>query len=280
MRTILDVLNKTEGFFAQKGLEQPRLNARLLLAGTLRLKPLELYLQFERPLSEAELDTLRDRVRRRAAREPLQYVLGETGFRELTLKCDRRALIPRPETEELVGRVLARLPTEAPLRVADLGSGTGAIALSLAHERPAWRVVAVDLSTEALSLARENALACGLSERVSFVRSDWLAAVPGEFDAIISNPPYLTDEELSCAKPEVREHEPLSALVAPDAGFSDLEKILRQARARLSSGGLLALETGVAHHPRLAALARELGYASSESLKDSQDFDRFFLAVL
>lgn len=280
MQSLLEILNKTRDFFTRKGLENPRLEAELLIAGTLRMKRLELYLKFERPMTEAELALLRDRVQRRAAREPLQYVLGETDFRELTLRCDRRALIPRPETEELVELVLKRLPADAPLRVADLGTGTGAIALSLAHERPLWRVVAADFSDAALELARENAALCKLADRVEFLKSDWLDAVPGVFDALVSNPPYLTDEEVAVAQPEVKSHEPHSALIAPDAGLADLEKILRQARTRLSPGGFVALETGVAHHGRLARLARELGYTSTESHKDSCDFDRFFLATL
>lgn len=280
MQTLLEVLNKTEGYFAQKGLEQPRLNAQLLLAGTLKMKRLELYLKFERPMTEPELAVLRDRVRRRGAREPLQYVLGETDFRELTLKCDRRALIPRPETEELVGLVLTRLDADAALRLADLGTGTGAIALSLAHERPAWRLTAVDFSTDALALAKENAVACNLVGRVDFVYSDWLSSVSGNFDAIVSNPPYLTDDEVAVAQPEVRAHEPHRALIAPDAGLSDLEKILRQARARLNAGGFAALETGIAHHEKLAALATSLGYAATESHKDSSGFDRFFIATV
>ncbi len=280
MQTLLEILNKTRDFFTQKGLENPRLEAELLIAGTLGMKRLELYLKFERLMSESELGLLRERVKRRAAREPLQYVLGETDFRELTLRCDRRALIPRPETEELVELVLKRLPADAPLRVADLGTGTGAIALSLAHERPSWRVTAADFSDAALELARENAAKCQLTGRVEFWKSDWLTGVPGTFDAIVSNPPYLTDDEVAVAQPEVKSHEPHSALIAPDAGLADLEKILRQARTRLAPGGLLALETGIAHHEHLAKLAKELGYTATESHRDSCDFDRFFLATL
>lgn len=278
MPSILEILNKTRDFFVQKGLPDARLEAEVLLAGTLGMKRLQLYLQFERPLSEAELALLRERVKRRAAREPLQYILGETPFRELVLTCDRRALIPRPETEELVGLVLKRLPTGRPVRLADLGTGTGAIALSLAKERPDADVTAADFSADALALARGNAVRGGLDARVHFVRSDWFASVDGDFDAIVSNPPYLTDDEMRSAEPEVREHEPRSALYAPDDGFADLEQILRGAKARLRPGGFIALETGVAHHARLAALAATLGYATSESYKDSGDFDRFFFA--
>jgi release factor glutamine methyltransferase len=280
MQSLLEILNKTRDFFTQKGLENPRLEAELLIAGTLGMKRLELYLKFERPMTEPELAMLRERVKRRSAHEPLQYVLGNAQFRELTLKCDRRALIPRPETEELVELVLKRIPADKPVRLADLGTGTGAIALSLAHERPAAEVVACDYSADALALAKENAVACNLAGRVTFVRSDWLNAVSGNFDAIVSNPPYLTDDEVRVAEPEVRDHEPHSALIAPDAGLADLEKILRQAHPRLNAGGFVVLETGIAQHARLAELAKEIGYASSESFKDSSDFDRFFFANL
>jgi release factor glutamine methyltransferase len=165
MQSLLEILNKTRDFFTQKGLESPRLEAELLIAGTLDMKRLELYLKFERPMTEPELATLRERVRRRAAREPLQYVLGNAQFRELTLKCDRRALIPRPETEELVELVLKRIPTEAAMRLADLGTGTGAIALSLAHERPAAEVVACDFSA-------------GKTRRPASSRSGWSSSGP------------------------------------------------------------------------------------------------------
>lgn len=280
MQSLLEILNKTRDFFTQKGLENPRLEAELLLAGTLGMKRLELYLKFERILTEPELALLRERVKRRAAREPLQYVLGNAEFRELTLKCDRRALIPRPETEELVELVFKKLPAGAPARVADLGTGTGAIALSLAKERPELTVVACDFSADALALAKENAAACGLSERVEFVRSDWMNAVSGNFDAIVSNPPYLTDGEVAVAQPEVKDHEPHNALIAPDAGLADLEKILRQAKPRLNAGGFVALETGIAHHPRLDEIARDAGYTTTESHRDSGDFPRFFFALV
>ena len=280
MQSLLEILNKTRDFFTQKGLENPRLEAELLIAGTLGMKRLELYLKFERPMTEAELATLRDRVKRRSAREPLQYVLGEAQFRELTLKCDRRALIPRPETEELVELVLKKLPADRPLRLVDLGTGTGAIALSFAKERENIAVVAADFSADALELARENAEKCGLTGRVSFVRSDWMQAVEGPFDAIVSNPPYLTDAEVAVAEPEVKNHEPHTALIAPAEGLADLEKILRQAFSKLAPGGFLALETGITHHAQLARLAKELGYAATESRKDSSDFDRFFFAFL
>ncbi|MDR2863635.1 MAG: peptide chain release factor N(5)-glutamine methyltransferase [Puniceicoccales bacterium] len=278
MQTLLEILKKTEGFFAGKKLENPRLQAELLLAAALHCKRLELYLQFERLMSEETLARLRDWVRRRAAREPFQYITGETDFRSLTLKCDPRALIPRPETEELAGLVLDALPASGPVRAADLGTGTGAIALSLASERPEMQVVATDRSEKALALARENAQKLGLEARITFVTGNWMHGIEGGFDAIVSNPPYLTEEELATAAPEVAQHEPREALVAQDDGLSDLKTILAQAKAHLLPGGFVALETGIAHADALAAHAESLGYAHHESRKDMSGRDRFFLA--
>ena len=198
MNSLLDLLKKSTDFLAKKGIDNARLQSELIFAGTLHCRRLDLYLQFERPLTQAQVDTLRERILRRARREPVQYIVGDTDFRTLTLKCDPRALIPRPETEELVGFVLEKLntlrPAGTPARVLDLGTGTGAIALSVAAERPETEVVAVDKSADALALAGENASALGISS-VRFLRSDWFENVTGTFDAIVSNPPYLTQDE-------------------------------------------------------------------------------------
>ena len=287
MNSLLELLKKSTDFLAKKGVGNARLQSELIFAGTLGCRRLDLYLQFERPLTREQTDLLRERVVRRSRREPVQYVVGETDFRTLTLKCDPRALIPRPETEELVGFVLEKLaaarPAETPAaRVLDLGTGTGAIALAIAAERPGTRLVAADVSADALALARENfALNFekkGVPADVEFLRSDWFENVAGTFDAIVSNPPYLTRAEWECAEPEVREREPLSALVAENDGLADLEKILRGARERLAPGGFVALETGVAHHARLAEIARECGFSETESRADLSDRPRFFFA--
>ena len=263
------------------GIENARLQSELIFAGTLRCRRLDLYLQFERPLTQEQVNTLRERIMRRARREPVQYIVGDTDFRTLTLKCDSRALIPRPETEELVGFVLEKLnavrPAGTPARVLDLGTGTGAIALSIATERPGTEIVAADKSPDALSLARENAAALGISS-VSFLQSDWFGNVEGVFDVIVSNPPYLTQAEWECAQAEVRDHEPLSALVAENNGLADLEKILRGARERLAPDGFVAFETGIAQHAELAEIARGCGFSETESLTDLSERPRFFFA--
>lgn len=281
MLTVLEIIKRTTGFFEQKGIESPRLNAELLVGRALGLKRMQLYLQFERPLAEAELEKIRPLVKRRGGREPLQYIMGETEFFGLKLKVDRRALIPRPETERLVELMTQRLATP-PARVLDLGTGSGAIALSLAKTWPDAMVTAVDKSPEALALARENAELAGLASRVSLLCSDWFAGIPAaeRFGLIIANPPYLSDEETAATPPEVKDFEPHCALSAGPNGAADLERIIVSAKNYLTEGGLLACETGIAQHAALAALATGQGYARVESLKDLTGRDRYLLAFV
>ena len=279
MLTVLEVIKRTAEFLDGRGVESPRLNAEHLVGHALGLKRMQLYLQFEKPLAEADLERIRPLVRRRGQREPLQHIVGEVEFSGLRLRSDRRALVPRPETEYLTEILLNRLPESAPLRVLDLGTGTGAIALALASARPAWQVSASDLSTEALALARENAAALGLGERVAFLEGSWFDALPSEarFDLIVSNPPYLTASEVAEAAPEVREHDPRMALVSPDDGMADLRCLITAAPARVGPGGVLALETGPSHHVALTAAAHAAGWKEIESLRDLAGRDRFLL---
>ena len=224
------------------------------------------------------MEKLRALTVRRGNREPLQHIVGQVEFRDLVLKSDKRALIPRPETEELIDLALALFPAEQAVRVLDLGTGSGAIALALAAERPVWVVEAVDRSPDALALARENAERCGRSARVAFAESDWFGAVTDAYDLIISNPPYLTDAEVAVAAPEVRQFDPLSALVAPEEGLADLRKILEGARAHLRAGGWVLCETGIDHHAALAALSAQHGYGEAEGLPDMSGRPRFWKA--
>lgn len=279
MRTVLEVLAMSTEFLAGKGVESPRLNAELLVGQALGLPRMQLYLQFERPLSEAELSAARELVSRRGRREPLGYILGGAEFRGVRLKLDRRALVPRPETELLVETAASLLPAP-PRRALDLGTGSGAIALALAAAWPQAEVVAVDASEDALALARENAASAGLAGRVSFLRSDWFSALPrgGSFGAIVANPPYLSEAEVAAAEPEVRDHEPRGALVAGREGMADLRAILAGARDFLEPGGLLALETGEGGHAELLGLAAQAGLSRAESRRDLAGRDRFILA--
>lgn len=280
MLTVLEIIKRTTEFFSAKGLEHPRLEAELILGYTLGLGRMQLYLQFERPLTEADLEKIRPLVRRRGAREPLQYVLGETEFDGLKLKTDGRALIPRPETELLMELIAEKL-VAPPARVLDLGTGSGAIALALAKRYPEIAVTAVDSSDEALALARENATKTGLDDRVSWLKSDWFAEIPREasFDLIVANPPYLSADEVAAATVEVRAHEPVTALRGKGAsGAGDLEAIIDGAGTHLAAGGLLALETGIAQHAQLLERLQAAGFANSESRQDLTGRDRFVFA--
>jgi len=279
MLTVLEIIRRTTEFLEGKGIETPRLDAELLLGHALGLKRMQLYLQFERPLTEAELEALRPLVRRRGTREPLQHIVGDLEFANVVLKTDRRALIPRPETEELVEHI-ARSVTTSPGRIADLGTGSGAIALALATYFPDATVTAVEASVDAAELALVNASRNPAGERVSIVVADWKSIMSGnEFDLIVSNPPYLSEAEVASAQPEVREFEPHSALIAVDSGRAALEEIIRLAPAALAPGGLLALETGIDQHEYLLGVAEEAGFTNRRSVQDLSGRDRFlFLA--
>ncbi len=277
--TLLEVLQKTTDFLGGKGVESARLNAELLVGHALGLKRMQLYLQFERVLAEAELEKIRPLVKRRSQREPLQYIVGETEWSGLKLKVDRRALIPRPETELLIELTVARVKTP-PLRILDLGTGSGAIALALAKAYDAAAVTAVDANEDALALAAENGKALGLADRVNFLRSSWYEALKADepYDLIVANPPYLTAEETAAAEPEVRAHEPITALAAAEAGLADLRVIIAGAPRYLNAGGLLALETGIDQHAELVRLLGEAGLSDVESKRDLTDRDRFVFA--
>jgi release factor glutamine methyltransferase len=279
--TVLDVVQKSADFLEKKGVESPRLNAEWLIAHAMGVDRMALYLQFDRPLTGEELDVMRGSVARRGKREPLQYILGQAQFHELTLKCDSRALIPRPETEQLVERILNDgLEIDEEYRILDLGTGTGAIALALAMKLPTSRIVAIDASDDALELARENALLCGLQTRVDFRRSDWFDEIEKEasFDIIVSNPPYLTREELESSESEVQDFEPSEALVAEDEGMADLRDIIRGAYSRLVEGGVLWLETGIEQRDKLLATCQKSGYSESEGFDDWSERPRFIRA--
>ena len=250
---LAEVLRGATDYLSARGIENPRRDAELLLARALGLARIELYTAHDRPLTDAERAAARELVQRRGRREPLAYVLGDWDFRRLTLKTDRRALVPRPETELLVERCLELLDGAESPRIVDVGTGSGAIALAIAQERPDARVHATDISPDALALAAENAEANNLS--VSFRQGDLLAGLEGPFDLVVSNPPYVEADELEALEPEVREWEPRGALV--DDGQT--ARLVRDAGEVLA--GWLVLEV---HEARARAVSDELeraGYA-------------------
>lgn len=244
MNTVLEILNKTTTFFQHKGIPDPRLDAQYILAHGLKMNRMDLYLNFDRPLSERELEVLRPLVARRAKREPLQHIVGNTSFRGHEIRCDRRALIPRPETESLIDLLKERLAGKENPRIADIGTGSGAIAIAAVKEIPGASVVATDISKEALDLAKENAQINDAA--VEFLEGDLLAALPAaeKWDAIVSNPPYIPDAEREKLQPEVRDFDPALALFGGPDGLSLVRQILEQSRDRLTPGGILLMEIG------------------------------------
>jgi release factor glutamine methyltransferase len=225
--TLAEVLKGATDYLASKGVASPRVDAEHLLGRALGLARIQLYTEHDRPLTDDERARARELVRRRGEREPLAYVLGDWDFRRLTLKTDKRALVPRPETEIVVDRCLALLDGTPSPRIVDVGTGSGAIALALAQEVPGAEVHATDVSADALSLARENAEANGLA--VQFHEADLLDGIDGPFDLVVSNPPYVQETELAGLDPEVRDWEPRGALV--DQGQT--ERLAQQAQTTL-----------------------------------------------
>lgn len=260
--TVQEVLRRATEHLGKTS-ETARLDAELLLAHALGRERIELYTDFDRPLNSAELDAYRELVSRRARHEPVAYILGEWGFRRLTLRVDGRALIPRPETEIVVERVLARLDGREAARVLDVGTGTGAIALAVADEHPGASVTAIDVSPAALELAQENAERTGLA--VELLRHDAADGLPeGPWDVVVSNPPYVEPADLESLMPDVRDYEPHVALV----GRGATEAIAGAALDVLVAGGALVLEVGDGQAPATAALLERLGYADVRTTRD------------
>jgi release factor glutamine methyltransferase len=260
--TVQEVLRRATEHLGKTS-ETARLDAELLLAHALDRERIDLYTDFDRPLTPTELDEYRALVARRAKREPVAYILGEWGFRRLTLGVDERALIPRPETEVVAERILAHLlPLEEP-HVLDVGTGTGAIALAVADEHPGAHVTALDVSADALELARENAARTGLD--VEFLQHDLREGLPGgPYDLVVSNPPYVEVTELETLMPDVRDYEPHIALV----GTGATEAVARAALYVLAPGGWLVLEVGDGQAGRAVALLQTLGYADVGTVPD------------
>ncbi|MEE2898695.1 MAG: peptide chain release factor N(5)-glutamine methyltransferase [Gemmatimonadota bacterium] len=261
--TVLRMMEWSGEYLAAKGVVRGRLDAEHLLADVLGLGRMDLYLQFDRPLVTEELDRYRPLLKRRAKREPLQYILGRAAFRELDLEVDERVLIPRPETEILVDEVLewAAAHAGAESRGLDLGTGSGAIALSLALEGPFELVVGTDSSEAALEIALRNAEDAGLNEKVEFRLGSYFEPVSDEepFDLVVSNPPYITEGETASLEPEVREWEPGAALFAGPDGLRALRAIVAGAGRHIRPGGLLALEVGWGQAAPVVAMLEDTG---------------------
>jgi release factor glutamine methyltransferase len=279
---VLEVLQATTNYLKKREVDSPRLNAEHLLAHVLGRKRIELYLEFERQLGEPDLAPMRELVRRRSEGEPLQHLLGTVEFCGLTFLCDKRALVPRPETEELVELIQSRIenrsgPDGHLSTIVDVGTGGGVIALSLAKKFPEAKVFAVDISEHALSLARENAARLGLSDRVEIRRGDLLENFDERFDVIVANLPYVARKDRQSLAREVL-HDPEIALFAGEHGNEIIHRLIEQAPSHLEPGGLLALEIGLGLAEALHAFLAQKKWRDIDTKNDYQGVRRFLFA--
>jgi release factor glutamine methyltransferase len=277
--TVLELLQSTTAYFSRKGVEQPRLSIEHLLADTLRKKRIELYLEFDRVLTDQELDPLREKVRRRAEGVPLQHLLGHWEFFGREFRTDHRALIPRPDTELLVESVLKEIAiaSNRPNRLVDVGTGSGILAITIALERPELEVFAVDVSDDAIALARENAKLLNVSDRITFSQSDLLDQVEGPFDWIVANLPYIPTAELSSLQREVQ-FDPILALDGGKDGLTIIKRLIESIPAKVASHGSIALEVGLGQAQRVRELLAEYCYHDISIKKDYQGVERLLIA--
>ncbi len=274
--TVVRMLNWATDYFQEKSVASPRLSIEWLLAETLNIRRLDLYMQYDRPLTREELDRLRPLVKRRAEHEPLQYITGSTDFYNCRFLVKPGVLIPRPETEQLVEIVLNEFRDKPDLRVLDVGTGSGCIAVSLKFEQPGWKIKALDNSPEALQTAKSNA---ELNEvEVEFFQADynddesWMHL--SNFDLIISNPPYIPEDEFSELDPQVRNYEPTSALYAEEVAqpYAQLSKM---GESLLTPGGVLFAELNNSYHQQIASLFNGEMWSGTEIINDYGGTPRF-----
>jgi release factor glutamine methyltransferase len=275
MSTVLETIDKGTLYLEKRGIADARRSMQLLVAHQLQCTRMHLYVQFDRPLDESVLQPLRDALKLRGEGVPIQHLLGQVEFHRRTFKTDARALIPRPETEELAEFVLA-MDLPAAQAVLDMGCGSGVLGLTLAAERPAWQVTLADVSPAALALAAENAAATGVSN-ICFVESDLFAALPGTFDGIVANLPYVPESERPTLSREVL-HDPELALFGGADGLAVLTRFIPEAFAHLNPGGWLALEIGHDQASQVTAMLQQSGFSHLGVKADLSGVPRFPIA--
>lgn len=278
--TVLEVIQRSAEFLQQKGVESPRLQIELMLAQVLRLPRLKLYMNFDRTLKDEEVNRLREMVRRRATREPLQHILGTTSFCGLEMKCAPAALVPRPETELLAERAWAFLKGAGTANALDFGTGTGCIAIALAANAPEAMVHALDISADALALAKQNAEMNGVAGRVLFFQGDGFSAIPdgSRFRLIVSNPPYIASDEIPTLQPEVRDFDPRLALEGGNDGLDYYRRIAQQAPQFLEPRGKTMLEFGDGQSEAVKKIFEEQNWVVEEIVPDYSSRPRILIA--
>lgn len=279
MATILDTLKKGTEYLEKHEVEDARLNMEHLIAHVLKIDRMQLYLDFDRPIPEPALESLRELTKLRSKGEPLQHILGSVEFCDLEFKSDARALVPRPETEEMVSLLLSHDWPEK-LSLLDIGCGSGVIGLSLVHHLGdrIERAVLSDISSEALALAAENAESLGLTDRVELVESDLLENITGHFELIAANLPYIPSAEETSLSREVQ-RDPSQALYGGEVGTEIINRFLSDSIEHTDTGGVVVIEYGIGQHEDLRVLAEDLGYFPVEIKADLSGIERFLFAV-
>lgn len=279
--TIMKILNWTKQYFTDKGVENPRLDAEVLLCAVLKCERITLYVDFERPLSETELAQFKQYVVRRANHEPLAYILGEKAFMRNMFKVTPDTLVPRPETELLVESiVMAAEAVGGDVKILDIGTGSGAIIVSLLDYLPQAKGVGVDISVGALTVAKENAVAIGVVERAGFLRSDVYSALPldKKFDIIVSNPPYIPAADIAGLAKDVQ-NEPIGALDGGEDGLDFYRRITKEAPLHMVEDGLLAFEIGIYQGEAVAEMCKTAGFGAVAIRKDYAGIERMVFAT-
>ena len=272
MSTVLETIDGGARYLEKRGIEDSRRNMQIMVAHQLACTRMQLYTQFDRPLGESELVPLREMLKRRGEGVPLQHVLGVVSFHHRDFKSDARALIPRPETEELAEWILS-MSMGDDLKVLDMGCGSGVLGLTLAAERPTWQVTLADVSEDALALTKENAAALGIGN-ARFLRSDLFSAVEGEFDGIVANLPYVPESERASLSREVM-HDPALALFGGADGLEVIRRFIPEALRRLKPGGWMVLEIGHDQASQVEEILRSSGFADIEVKTDLSGVARF-----
>jgi release factor glutamine methyltransferase len=280
--TVLEVIHRSSEFLARKGVDSPRLQIELLLAHVLQMPRMKLYLNFEHPLTEPELETLRGLVKRRGEREPLQHIVGTTSFCGFEIAVSRDVLIPRPETELLAERAVQFLATfdSQPMTVLDFGTGSGCLAIALAKKCLSAEVHALDVSEAALRMARQNAARHETGERVQFHAGDGFTSLPQGivFDLIVSNPPYIPNAEIPSLQPEVRDFDPVLALDGGVDGLDFYRRLATDCSTFLKPGGRLMVEFGDGQAAAVADLLTPHGWSVDAVEKDYSGRERILIA--
>ena len=281
MKTLLETLQSGTAYLEKRGVDEPRLNMEHLTAKVLGCTRMDLYLSFDRPLEESQLSPLRDMTKRRGNREPLQHILGNVEFMGKEFLSDKRALIPRPETEELVGILFDKYKNKKePSNICDVGCGSGVIGISLACHWPDSNIEMIDLSDQALELTEENIQSLELdSSRFNLINNNLLEGLGKRFDLIVANLPYVGSREIESLEPELK-YDPVTALDGGESGLSLIEELIVQTKSNLNDGGVLALEIGDDQSSEVVQFMNDNVYKDIESLKDLSHIERFVIATL